>query len=182
VSPSRARPTRDPAAELRTLLPGPTKLTLAVAESMTCGCVQAAIGALSGASEYFLGGITTYTLEEKVRHLEVDRAVAEQANSVSAEIAAAMARGACRLFRSDLAVATTGYAEPNPARGFEHPVAFWAVARSGSGNVTVVRHGFFEGHGLKRIDMQRAVADEVLAALVDYVRLFRASEQQSKFV
>ena len=182
VSSARATSSRDPAAELRTLLRGPTKLTLAVAESMTCGHVQAAIGAVSGASEYFVGGVTTYTLDEKVRHLGVDRALAEQNNSVSAAVAAAMAVGACRLFRSDLAVATTGYAEADPSRGFEHPAAFWAVARRNSDeNISVVRHGVFEGHGLKRTAMQAAVADEVLSALVDYVRLFRAGEKQSKF-
>lgn len=178
---SRSIRRNDPAAELRTLLAGPPKLTLAVAESMTCGRVQAAIGAVSGASEFFLGGITTYAVAEKIRLLEVSASLAERDHAVSAAVAAEMAIGACRLFRSDLAVATTGYAEANSARNFPHPGAFWAVARNAGGTVTVVRHGFFEGHGLKRTDMQTAVADEVLGALAGYVRLFRAAEKQSKF-
>ncbi len=86
--------------------------TLAVAESVTCGHLQARIGAISGASEFFLGGITTYTLDEKVKHLGVKRAAAKAVNSVSAGVAEQMARGACALFGSDFALATTGYAEP----------------------------------------------------------------------
>lgn len=169
------------AAELRSLLLGPPKLTLAVAESLTSGRVQAAIGAITGASDYFLGGMTAYTLAEKVRHLGVDVAGAERTDSVSASVAAEMATGACRLFRSDLAIATSGYAEPNPARGFAQPGAFWAVARAGGSAATVVRQGFFNGAGLGRVEMQEAVAAEGLGALLEYLRTFRAAEKASKF-
>ena len=68
--------------ELKELLLRPPRLTLAVAESVTCGRVQARIGAISGASEFFLGGITAYSLEQKVRHLGVDRAAAVAVNAV----------------------------------------------------------------------------------------------------
>ena len=71
------------AAELKPLLLASPKLTLAAAESLTCGRVQAAIGSVSGASEYFLGGITAYSLDQKVRHLGVERAAAARVNSVS---------------------------------------------------------------------------------------------------
>jgi nicotinamide-nucleotide amidase len=169
------------AAELRRLLPGPPPLALAVAESVTCGRMQAAIGAISGASEYFLGGITAYTLAEKVRHLRVDAAEAGSTNSVSAVVAAQMAIGACRLFGSDLAVAATGYAEANPARGFAQPGAYWAVARGGAGNPAVVRQGLFEGPGLERVAMQEAVAAAALGALADYLRIFRVGQRGSRF-
>jgi nicotinamide-nucleotide amidase len=99
-------------AELKALLLHAPRRTLAVAESITCGHLQARIGAISGASEFFLGGITAYTLDEKVRHLGVKRAAATAVNSVSAAVAEQMARGACVLFGSDFALATTGYAEP----------------------------------------------------------------------
>jgi len=82
--------------ELKELMLRPPRLTLAVAESLTCGRVQARIGAIPGASEFFLGGITAYSLEQKVRHLGVDRATAEPVNAVSAEVAEQMARGYAR--------------------------------------------------------------------------------------
>lgn len=175
--------TEDPAAALHALLPGPPVLTLALAESVTCGRMQAAIGGLSGASAYLVGGITAYTAAQKVRHLGVPPAEAEQNNSVSGIVAAAMAIGACRLFGSDLAVATTGFAEPAPAAGFPEPGAFWAVAKRGASDdaVSVVRRGRCEAPGLGRVAAQDAIARAALAGLLDFVRWFRIAEAQSKF-
>ncbi len=97
--------------ELKELMLKPTRRTLAVAESLTCGRVQARIGSIPGASEFFLGGLTAYSLDQKVKHLGVDRAVAAPVNSVSAAVAEQMAQGVCALFGSELGLATTGYAE-----------------------------------------------------------------------
>ena len=82
---------------LKHLLLGPPPLTLAVAESMTGGRLQALVTAESGASAFFLGGITAYTLVQKTRHLGVDAVQAAAVDGVSAEVARAMARGVCAL-------------------------------------------------------------------------------------
>jgi nicotinamide-nucleotide amidase len=164
----------DPVRELKELMLRPPRLTLAVAESLTCGRLQAAIGAISGASEFLLGGITAYTIDQKVRHLGVDRRQADAVNAVSPAIAGQMACGACLLFGCDLAVATTGYAEPAPERGILHPLAFWALAHRRGSAAAVVREGSLERPEASRIVMQTAVAEATLAALVDYLRAFRA--------
>lgn len=165
------------AAELKDLLLRPPRLTLAVAESLTCGHVQALVGATSGASEYFLGGITAYSLEQKVRHLGVDRAAAERVNCVSAGVAEEMARGVCGLFGSDLGVATTGYAEPVPDTGIVHPFAFWALAHreSRGGGLIALRSGRIECPGATRTDAQAKVAAAVVGELVAYLRAQRAA-------
>ncbi len=93
------------AAELKTQLLRRPRLTLAAAESLTAGHVQARIAAVSGSSAYFRGGVTAYALEEKARLLGVDRAAAKKVNCVSAAVAEQMAVGALKLFRTDLAVA-----------------------------------------------------------------------------
>ena len=49
--------------ELKQLMLMKPQLTLSVAESLTCGRIQARVGEISGASEFFLGGITAYTLD-----------------------------------------------------------------------------------------------------------------------
>jgi len=161
-------------SELKDLMLREPPLTLAVAESLTCGQLQAAIGAISGASEFFLGGLTAYSIDQKVRHLGVDRAAAGAVNAVSAEIAGQMARGACALFGSDLALATTGYAEPAPDRGVTAPVAFWALAHRRADNTLLLRHGRVERPGAARTAMQAAVASAALAALLGYLRELRA--------
>lgn len=153
----------------------PPRLTLAVAESVTCGRLQAAIGTISGGSEFFLGGITTYSIDQKVRHLGVDRALAESVNAVSAAIAGQMTCGACALFGSDLALATTGYAEPDLKRGIVHPLAFWALAHRQGPDVAVVREGSLERAGFGRTAMQRETASAALRELVAYLREWRAA-------
>jgi nicotinamide-nucleotide amidase len=162
-------------SELKQLMLGAPRLTLAAAESLTCGRVQARIGEISGASNFFLGGITAYTLDEKVRHLGVNRAPARRVNSVSAQVAEEMAHGVCRMFGSDLGVATTGYAEPSAADGVDEPFAWWALAHRRRGRFIVTRSGRVECPGATRIETQMKVADAVLGELIAYLRDCRHS-------
>ena len=152
---------------------GPPRLTLSVAESMTGGRLQALVVEESGASEYFLGGITAYTLAQKVRHLGVDRATAAAVDCVSAEVARAMARGACALFGADVGLATTGYAEPMPARGQPEPGAFWALCHRLPDNRELWAEGFAAARGAGRIQAQEAVARAVHAALAAHLGRWR---------
>lgn len=161
--------------ELKQLMLAEPRLTLAVAESLTCGRVQAAVGTVSGASEYFLGGITAYSLEQKVRHLGVGRAAARRVNSVSAAVAEQMACGVCRLFGSDLGVATTGYAEPSAADGVADPFAWWALAhrRADHRAFEWVCSGRVECPGANRVEAQTIIAGAVIAELQAYLRQLR---------
>ena len=164
------------AQELKSLMLREPRLTLAVAESVTFGRLQARIGAISGASTFFLGGLTAYTIPQKMRHLGVDRATAELVDAVSPAVAAQMAEGACAFFGSDLALATTGYAEPLPARGVTQPHAFWAVAHRLADNTMVGHQGRVERPGAERIEMQEAVVDAACTALLGYLRQLRGDK------
>jgi len=151
--------------DLKLLFLREPRRTLSVAESLTSGNLQALIGAISGASDFFLGGITAYTLDQKVRHLGVDRASAVAVDCVSDAIARQMARGACALFGSDVGLATTGYAEPSPAAGVTSPFACWAIARRAQDNTYQFRSGRIVCAGMSRIAVQTTVAQAVLAEL-----------------
>jgi nicotinamide-nucleotide amidase len=157
-------------SDLKELMLRSPRLTLAVAESLTCGRLQARIGAVSGASEFFLGGVTAYSLDQKVRHLGVDRAVAESVNSVSAAVAEQMARGACELFGADIAAATTGYAEASPDWKVSTPFAWWALARREPRGGFALRSGRIDCPGLTRIAIQERVAEAAYDALLGWVR------------
>jgi nicotinamide-nucleotide amidase len=144
--------------------------TLAVAESLTSGRIQAAVGAASGASNYFLGGLTAYTIDQKVKHLHIDRQHAETVNAVSARVAEEMARGVAQLFESDYSVSTTGYAEPAPEVGVPEPFAHVAIwKRAGEGG-DLVFAAVVRSPGLTRIEMQQYVAEFVLGHLQDHVQ------------
>ncbi len=65
--------------------------TISVVESVTSGCLQLAFSQMPNASLFYKGGMTTYTLPEKVRLLNVDQAEAEECDCVSENIAETMA-------------------------------------------------------------------------------------------
>jgi nicotinamide-nucleotide amidase len=141
------------------------QLTLAVAESLTAGRIQAAIGAASGASSFFLGGITAYTIDQKVKHLRVDRDHAEAVDAVSARVAEEMARGVASLFGSDYSVSTTGYAEPNPTLGIAEPFAHVAIWKRAGNEGVLILSDVVKGPQLLRTQMQQHVAEFVLKQL-----------------
>jgi len=81
-----------------------------------------------------------------------------------------MARGACVLFGADVAVATTGYAEPSPQWGVDSPFAWWGLARRRPGGDFDVRSGRTDCPGLARVDVQERVASAALDALAVWLR------------
>ena len=86
--------------------------TLAVAESCTGGSISARITAMAGASDYYLGGVTSYSNTAKADLLGVRAADIEQYGAVSEPVARQMAASALERFGADYAVATTGIAGP----------------------------------------------------------------------
>ena len=88
------------------------RLTITAAESCTGGLVCAALTALPGSSDYFLGGLVTYANRAKVTQLGVDAATLDRVGAVSQEVAEQMARGVMALFGADVALSVTGIAGP----------------------------------------------------------------------
>jgi nicotinamide-nucleotide amidase len=142
--------------------------TLAVAESLTVGRLQALIGSVSGASAYFVGGVTAYSLEAKIRLLKANRKRVSADNGVSAAVAEQMAAGVCRLFRADYGIATTGYAEAAPKAGIVAPFAWWAVCDA-TGAQPVAWSGCCEMEGFDREGVQEGIAEMALHALVEHL-------------
>jgi nicotinamide-nucleotide amidase len=100
----------------------------AVAESCTGGLMSARLTERPGSSEYFAGGVVSYSNEAKSELVGVDQALIERHGAVSMEVAEAMADGALERFQADTAVAITGVA--GPGGGTEaKPVGYvcWAV-------------------------------------------------------
>lgn len=85
---------------------------LGLAESCSAGLLAARITDVPGSSEYFAGGVVSYSNEAKRDLLGVDQALLDEFGAVSAEVAEAMAIGALDRFGADVAVAITGIAGP----------------------------------------------------------------------
>jgi len=87
-------------------------LKIAVAESCTGGLISSRITDISGASDYFEAGITTYSNESKIRLLNVPEDIIDRYGAVSEETAKAMAEGVKKTVHADIGVSVTGIAGP----------------------------------------------------------------------
>jgi nicotinamide-nucleotide amidase len=88
-------------------------LTLATAESCTGGLVSVRLTDVPGSSDVFAGGVVAYSNDVKAAQLGVPEDVLREHGAVSAETAAAMARGARDRLGADVAVSVTGVAGPD---------------------------------------------------------------------
>ena len=112
--------------------------TLSCAESFTGGLIGKLVTDVSGSSAVFNGGVIAYINEIKEGLLGVKAETIEKYTEVSFFAAAEMAEGARRVFGSDVAVATTGFA--GPTGGNENdPVGTVYVAVATADKVTVFR-------------------------------------------
>ena len=143
--------------------------TLAVAESLTSGNLQARVGAISGASHFFCGGVTAYTLAAKVELLGVDRAEAEACDCVSESVARQMARGVVERFAANMGVATTGYAEPYAEQDVIVPFAWWAIAERQADGSWTETSGRVACPRLDRVGVQLRVTDVAWEALLMFL-------------
>lgn len=116
--------------------------TVALAESCTGGLVAHLLTS-EPASDYFAGGVVTYSNEAKTALLGVPAELIEAKGAVSEEVAIAMAEGARRVTGATFGVALTGIAGPTGGTP-EKPVGLvhWAVAHDGG---VEARHKIFWG-------------------------------------
>lgn len=104
------------------------KLTISTAESCTGGELARLITSISGSSNYFIGGIIPYQTEKKINILGINEKTVEKFTVVSEEVAAEMAKKCQELFKTDIAISTTGVAGPNKAEdGNEVGTIFYAI-------------------------------------------------------
>ncbi|MDR1526090.1 MAG: CinA family protein [Dysgonamonadaceae bacterium] len=86
--------------------------TLSIAESCTGGKLASLFTAIPGCSQYFQGGVVTYSNDAKAEILGVNRWDINQFGAVSQSVVEQMALGAQRIFHSDCAIAVSGIAGP----------------------------------------------------------------------
>jgi nicotinamide-nucleotide amidase len=87
-------------------------LTLAVAESCSGGLICHRLTNVPGSSDYFQGGMVTYSNQAKMDLLHVPLEALQTQGAVSASTAGYMAQGVVRQFKAGLGLAVTGIAGP----------------------------------------------------------------------
>ena len=87
--------------------------TVGTAESCTGGRIAEALISVPGASNYFKGGVVSYTNEVKENLLGVSHEVLEEQTAVCEEVAREMVLGTIKTLNVDFAISATGVAGPN---------------------------------------------------------------------
>ncbi|MGM9904141.1 competence/damage-inducible protein CinA [Enterococcus sp. 10A9_DIV0425] len=114
--------------------------TVTVAESLTAGAFQSALGDIPGVSTVFSGGFVTYSAETKAKMLGIEPELLEEYGTVSEECAKQMALQARKIVGSDYSVAFTGVAGPDELEG--QPAGTVWIAISSEDEVTAKLYHF----------------------------------------
>lgn len=141
------------------------RLTMAAAESCTGGLIGKLMTDLPGSSDYFKGSGVTYWNSAKEKVLGVSPKTLEEYTAVSRKTAEEMAEGARRLYETDIAVSTTGYAGPGKGERGE-PAGLVYIGIAGAAGTEV-----HEEHILgSRKSVRYAAAEKALFYAAEYIR------------
>ena len=138
--------------------------TLSAAESCTGGLVSDRITNVSGSSDYFKGGIVSYSNRAKEEHLSIPMKYIESYGAVSSQMARRMAQGVRNVFHTTFGLSTTGVAGPTGGTK-KTPVGRVFIAVS-NGKRTLVRRETFKGG---RRTIKKEVAEKSFWLLYDFI-------------
>ena len=132
--------------------------TLGTAESCTGGMIGEMITSVSGASEFYRGGIVAYSNDVKQKNLNIAPSLLTEHGAVSEEVAAAMASGVRKILGADWGIGITGIAGPTGGSD-EKPLGLVYTSLCGpDGNVSVNRHTLGDHHPREIIRQRAALA------------------------
>lgn len=140
-------------------------LRLAVAESCTGGLIGHRITNVPGSSAYYLGSITAYAYDAKVRLLGVQWATLERTGAVSQETVLEMAAGVRAALQADVGVSVSGIAGPGGGTP-EKPVGTVWIGLSATG----VERAWLRHWPGDRLSVKQATAEEALRLLADFLQ------------
>ena len=115
--------------------------TVSAAESCTGGLIQSLITNNAGSSEYFLGGVVSYSNEAKMNLLGVKKSTLEKYGAVSEETVREMVCGVQKLLGSDYAIAVSGIAGPDGGTS-EKPLGLVYIGTMGKSGLIITKNDF----------------------------------------
>ena len=140
--------------------------SLSVAESCTGGAIASRLTKIPGASQYFLGGVVSYSNEMKEKILHVPKKLFQNEGAVSEEVVTAMVKGVIEITGSEYGIAVTGIA--GPAGGSpEKPIGTVWIAVSRRESAPLCRKINLEGSRSEIIDL---TVEAALLTLLSYTR------------
>jgi PncC family amidohydrolase len=139
-------------------------LRLAIAESCTGGLMGHRITNIPGSSTYYMGSITAYAYEAKVRLIGVKWSTLEAHGAVSLETVSEMALGVRRAMAADIGISVSGIAGPTGGSD-EKPVGTVCFGLSSNKGIWATQE-FFEGN---RVEVKEKAAQFALEYVQKYL-------------
>jgi PncC family amidohydrolase len=140
-------------------------LRLAVAESCTGGLIGHRLTNVAGSSTYYMGSVTAYAYEAKVRLLGVTWETLEKHGAVSRATVLEMARGVRRALAADVGLSVSGIAGPGGGTP-EKPVGLTWVGLS-TPQIQYAQDFYWQGD---RLENKAASAEAALRLLADHLQ------------
>ncbi len=105
------------------------ELTIALAESVTCGLATHQLNVVKGTSEILMGSVICYNEAVKSTLLSVRPSLIKKHSAESPEVTGALAKNLIKVFNASLYAAITGLASPGASQSKEKPVGtiFFAI-------------------------------------------------------
>lgn len=139
-------------------------MRLGLAESCTGGLVGHRLTNVPGSSTYYMGSVTAYSYEAKVRLLGVQWETLERHGAVSDETVAEMAAGACLAMAADVGLSISGIAGPGGGTPTK-PVGLVYFGLSVAGETSTEHHTFIGD----RLQVKEQAAEYALELLLRYL-------------
>ena len=139
-------------------------LRLAAAESCTGGLVGHRVTNVPGSSTYYVGSVTAYAYEAKVRLLGVKWETLEAYGAVSEQVTEEMATGVCKALGADIGLSISGIAGPGGGTE-EKPVGMVCFGMCYPDGVWTSTQYF----GGDRLAVKEQAADFILSSLLAYL-------------
>lgn len=137
------------------------KQTVAVAESCTGGLICHKMTSIAGSSDYFLGGMITYSNDQKIKALGVSEATLVAHGAVSEQTAVEMASGVRHRVDADYGLSVTGIAGPGGGTA-EKPVGLVYIGLATPTETRAHRYMFAND---REINQERSAATALLLLL-----------------
>lgn len=148
------------------------KLMLATAESCTGGLIAATLTEIAGSSDVFERGFVTYSNDAKIYAIGVPAEIVAGHGAVSEPVARAMAEGALRKSKADIAIACTGIAGPGGGSATK-PVGLVHIAVAAHGQETMHQRMTYGDIG--RAAVRRATVEDALNLATEMATQMQAS-------
>ena len=141
-------------------------LTISTAESCTGGNIASLITSISGSSAYYSGSIVSYATAVKTSVLGVSQKSIDEFTVVSEQVVEQMAKGACNVLNTDVAISTTGVAGPNRGEDNKEVGTVWVSVTDGK--QTINKRYYYPY--LDREDFIKIVSNNALNLAIQFVR------------